>query len=614
MRLLTPLGFIALLGLVILLLIYLIKPTYQNKMLSSTYIWKESYKYRKRERPTSKLRNLLLIACQVLIVLITTFILITPVVNAKDDDKSKQDILIIDKSADMLLENGVDSRFSRAIDKTLEMALKATDENRYVSVITSGDEASLLVNKTRNYEEIKEVLAKESCSYSVGDLEGALGLANDIIKTNSLAQVYFITGTKYENIGDLIIVDVSDPNDWNSAILDVRALLNDNYYSFEVDLATYGLDKYINVYLNVHNINNTKESKVFSERVNSLDGKLITVDFKETEIFSYENLDVTIKMDDGSEDGFRYDDSCTLFGGIKPTINIQYTSSARNNFFVGALNVLKSSYKDSFNINLSFCDALAEAKTKGFDFYIFEHTMPSTMPTDGFTLLVNPDSNIRGLGLDFGPGVTGDFKIDDDLKHEVLKFVDSSRITSTFYKPIGLAEGFNSLWEIKGETVFAINDTAKVAALTLNLNRSNLALLPDFPTLIINMFNFFIPETLVKNTFEVNEDILVNTRGTELMLKADGTDYNLTIPETITINKPGKYQIVERVGGKLNTIDFYVKIAASESNPELVVVNLNGKFKINRPDNVMKDIMLYLAASLIVVLALEKFLASKENI
>ena len=67
MRFLTPLGLLGLLGILVLIIIYIIKPNYQQKFVSSTYIWKLSLKYRKRRIPTSKLRDLLLILCQVLI-------------------------------------------------------------------------------------------------------------------------------------------------------------------------------------------------------------------------------------------------------------------------------------------------------------------------------------------------------------------------------------------------------------------------------------------------------------------------------------------------------------------------------------------------------------------
>ena len=57
---LTPLGFLGFIGLIILIIIYIIKPNYQNKIISSTFIWKLSLKLRKKKIPVSKLRNIIL--------------------------------------------------------------------------------------------------------------------------------------------------------------------------------------------------------------------------------------------------------------------------------------------------------------------------------------------------------------------------------------------------------------------------------------------------------------------------------------------------------------------------------------------------------------------------
>ena len=47
MSLLYPLGLIALIGIIVLIIIYIIKPNYQTKFVSSTFVWKLSLKYRK---------------------------------------------------------------------------------------------------------------------------------------------------------------------------------------------------------------------------------------------------------------------------------------------------------------------------------------------------------------------------------------------------------------------------------------------------------------------------------------------------------------------------------------------------------------------------------------
>ena len=54
MSLLTPIGLLGFIGLVILFIIYIIKPNYQNKIISSTYVWTLSLKYRKKNGKKKK--------------------------------------------------------------------------------------------------------------------------------------------------------------------------------------------------------------------------------------------------------------------------------------------------------------------------------------------------------------------------------------------------------------------------------------------------------------------------------------------------------------------------------------------------------------------------------
>ena len=83
MRLLAPLGLIGLLGVVALIIIYIIKPNYQQKFISSTFVWKLSLKYRKKKLPFSKLRNILLFICQILAITIFAMIFAQPIIEDK---------------------------------------------------------------------------------------------------------------------------------------------------------------------------------------------------------------------------------------------------------------------------------------------------------------------------------------------------------------------------------------------------------------------------------------------------------------------------------------------------------------------------------------------------
>ena len=99
---LTPLGFLGLIGLIVLILIYIIKPNYQQKFISSTYVWVKSLKYKKKKMPINRLQDILLFLCQVLIITGMAAILAQPFIMADKEQEVKEHVIIIDASASML--------------------------------------------------------------------------------------------------------------------------------------------------------------------------------------------------------------------------------------------------------------------------------------------------------------------------------------------------------------------------------------------------------------------------------------------------------------------------------------------------------------------------------
>lgn len=80
MTLLLPLGLLGLVSLAVLILIYILRPNYQQKLVSTTFIWKLSLKYKKNRIPISKLRNLLILCCQILLLVSLALMMAQPVI------------------------------------------------------------------------------------------------------------------------------------------------------------------------------------------------------------------------------------------------------------------------------------------------------------------------------------------------------------------------------------------------------------------------------------------------------------------------------------------------------------------------------------------------------
>ena len=145
MSFLTPLGLLGLLGIIILIIIYIIKPNYQQKIISSTFFWKLILKFRKKKLPTSRLRDIILIICQILIVTACSLILAHPVKILKIVSDKPEVIAIVDASASMkTTTNGV-TRYQRAVSATRDLANSVLDSDGRISVIVADAEPSFLL-------------------------------------------------------------------------------------------------------------------------------------------------------------------------------------------------------------------------------------------------------------------------------------------------------------------------------------------------------------------------------------------------------------------------------------------------------------------------------------
>lgn len=237
MILLTPLGLLGLLGIIALIIIYILKPKYQDKTLSSTFIWKLSLKYKKQRIPLEWLKSSLIFILQVLIITIMTIIMANP--NITFASESGEKVVILDASASMMAEVNGETRFNRAIKEINILIEETTPKDRF-TVILSGSTASFVVRRSDNEEFIKGNLTSLEPSYSISNIEQALDLAETVLDENPTAEIYYFTSMEYQTHDGIIVRNMSQ-SEWNAAVLDFKAIRGTNgRYYFEAEIGNYG--------------------------------------------------------------------------------------------------------------------------------------------------------------------------------------------------------------------------------------------------------------------------------------------------------------------------------------------------------------------------------------
>ena len=264
MTLINKIGLIGLLGVVALIVIYLIRPNYQQKTVSSTYVWKLSLKKKKKKVPVSKIRNLLLFLCQMLALTCLAMVLMKPAIVLKTPSEITEAILIIDTSASMRTESAETetTRFERAVTQADEQAKQVLRGGGTLTVALAGDDTDFLFKQisgdgaAATVSEALKGLDMQNFGYGSADIDGALKECEDILYGNPDAMIYVYTDASYYTTPDGIqVVNVAEEGEWNAAILDARAVWDDGYYSFTVQVACYGKDARLSLNMRVYGVN-----------------------------------------------------------------------------------------------------------------------------------------------------------------------------------------------------------------------------------------------------------------------------------------------------------------------------------------------------------------------
>ena len=625
MKWLAPLGFLGLLGLLVLLLIYLIKPNFQKKAVSSTYVWKLSLKLKKRKNPVNRLQDVLLLICQIVAILSFTLVMAQPVLHDFSDENTVRKIAVIDASAAMRAEYEGETRFERAVNEVRALAEDAVNKEGEITVILAGEKAEFVAVRT-NKKTIDELNAsldelsgadgisfpEDSCSFGAADIDGAMSLAEQVLEQTPHAQVLFYTSKTYISTGKVEVINVAGDLEYNVAILDSRAVLNENYYTFEVDVASYGRASSVTVNVEVYDANDTAGNTLKTSLNVQIGGEEVkTVKFdKDADLivtaYGYAYVYIT------ENDSFSYDNSFYIYGGTKEEIKILYASSIPNKFFRGSLYALRDALASRWSITIETVDASTESNipTSGYDFYIYEKTTPKTMPKDGAVLFVAPTRMPAGSGVSVGSSVrSGNFTLNTVGEHTVTDGLNADGVLVTKISEITVNDEYEVLLTCFKETALAVKNEAKskVAIIGFELQNSDLSLLLTFPKLFFNLFNYYFPYTVEDYNFEVGEKVTVNARGEELKVSGQGVNIELKeLPTELTLSRYGTYSFTqELMTGKTVTENVYVKIPNSESDFTTEVEELANPHVDNSSVKADYDLLLWIAALLVLCLFVE---------
>ncbi|MBP3495296.1 MAG: BatA and WFA domain-containing protein [Clostridia bacterium] len=568
MSFLQPLGWLGLLAVPIIIIIYVIKSKYVPKTVSSTFIWKRSMKYMKRRIPINFVMSLVLIL-QLLVAIAATLAITQPQVKP---GSSGEKIVIVDASASMKISDGTKTRYEVAVEKLTE-ASDEVGENTRMTIIMAGAQAACvsgeepLADKARVLDVISEHVAGK-CSNSDADILGALDIAATFLEKNAGAQIQLYTDKQYVSTDGVEVIDcIEGRTEFNTGIISVTDKDLAAGYRYNAVLYNQGIESSFTISLRVDGAHveskkvtmmpgETKEI-VFTPMNNAQPetGKNQEIVWISRSIKEYNNAEVYIQTNDGLNE----DNSFVLYSGSQTSPKILYVSTNVKYGSNGAVDTsstpLMRTVLGSNGYVIKTNDMYGSAKlapSTGYDLYIYEGVLPAAMPTDGAVWFLNipegPDGtriiaseDVRNAekegnnnGFTFREHNDASSETESAVKAIITNNVDFSEtieitvpgqnggspITTKFRGTVNQYRPINNYPSIF-EPIYLCNSTPVMLAGTVgtvktivtafDFTDSSLPIyVSDFPVLIQNMIEYSIPDALPNRTATIGEKLVFN--------------------------------------------------------------------------------------------------------
>lgn len=550
MKLFSPdaLGFLFLVP--VLVLMYILKQRYEERQVSSLYLWQQVIMDLDATSPFQRLKRNILFFLQLLILLLCIFALANPFIWWKNSNYQNR-VIVIDNSGSMSAMGKEDTKLEEA-KKDAEDLINSLSSGSRVTLISAARNVKVQISGSSNKKEILKELYRIEPSNSAGNIEDSYSLVKAICEQFQSYRVTYFTdkGMDLKGLnGEVIIQGPQRPNVSLDYMADTKMenglkvllrVTNHSNESSEAEICLYGDDKLISV-------------------------KNETMAGGETRTVYFDNVPKTTGVLSGelsAEDGLLLDNK--IYSVVKQANTKKILlSSDQNVFLEKALNTLK---------DIEVFKTLPGEKINGeFDVYIYDGNAPENIPRSGSLLFINPE---RENSL---------FKVEQEIEggsaeietHTITKHMDGNSFVVARLKSMEVPYWASPLIKVGEENAAFAGEMKgqKIVMVGFDLHNSDLPLLPEFPIFINNMISFLIDrDTMMTEKFTCGDSIDITPLPEAEKVFVKGPDNSKTelsskypIGPFENTRTPGIYEISQKIGEKDAVMAVAVNFPVSES-------------------------------------------------
>lgn len=507
---------LSLIALPIIILMYMLKNKNKEVVVPSLYLWKMACAENVKSSKLKKINKNIFLLLQLIICTLLAFAMARAYITT--NKPTTEYVLVLDSTLSMQAEEAEGTRFEKAKSMALELVQNATPKS-YFTIINFCDEPKVVLSESNDKLEVRNAINKINVGYGTG----AVKETEDIIKMlceNSEKNVYMFSDSKIDikGINNVVIGTSSD----NVAITRLNSSVDGLSARAFVKVKNYGqkpLERSVNIYADGLLV---QTKKVTIKPNQSADVVFLDIDKNS------KGLMATLSPNDSlNADDYRY-------AVIKAESEKKVILCGESSYFLeSALSILPNIkiYKSTGNNeNLS-----------GYDMYVFEGTLPQSLPKDGHLLIFNPESSsLLTVGEEVG---VSDIKTKSSPILNMIEDIDFDILKA---KHLELPEWGREIVYSEETPLIILGEVEKqrVVVCGFDIHNTDLALKKDFPILIYNICNWFLPNSVIEGEAFIGQGVELN-----ISPKADSVE---VVNSESAIEKIAPPFPVEeyRVGGK----------------------------------------------------------------
>lgn len=475
MKFLNPWGFLYGGVIIVIILLYMLKPRHTQLVVSSTYLWDKTLKDMEASRPWQKLKNNILMILQILIAILLVLAIARPYIAATSIHSDM--VVLLDCSASMQADDVAPTRFEKAKGEVLKLVDGMMPDQR-MAIVSMGSNGEIIAEATGDKAILRRLIEDMEPENGGGGEDEALSIASALASNLKEAQVIIYSDTQFSIDSDNYHSVVINGDGENTAIEsltysvqggEIIALSKINSFGYEGDLTLecYADQKLIDV----------KEASIESGQVLDIYWRGIPKDTK------------AIKVSIDTDDNLALDNEA--FAVIEGEAFYKALLISEGNVF------LERALEQYRGLELTKTTPAQIEELGGYDLYILDGVEVKELPKDGHMIVLDPKANTKFLDIhgdgEFTPGDILPTRA--VLANELLQFthLDDVYIGRGVVIPAPkwaetiLRSGDNPLL-LAGE-----RDNSKIALFSFDIHRSDLPLKPDFPILMQNILGWMLP-------------------------------------------------------------------------------------------------------------------------